>query len=176
MLRSRKQWSTGRDKSPFVREVIILGSENNRSSHRYLSYTDGIAAAWQDFLLLAARVLAGWIFLSSGWGKVMNWGGFAGGLIDRGVPAILAYAAPPLEFIGGLALVLGLASRYGALALIVFTIAATWTSHRYWTFPADQQRAQTTQFWKNVSMIGGLLALFVTGPGRFSIDRWLSKR
>ena len=71
---------------------------------------------------------------------------------------------------------LGLASRYAAVALIAFTIAATWTSHRFWIFPAEQKQAQSTQFWKNVTIIGGLLALFVTGPGRFSLDRWLSKR
>ena len=73
-------------------------------------------------------------------------------------------------------LMMAFGARYGALMLIAFTIVATWTSHLFWTFPEEQQRQQSTQFWKNVSMIGGLLALFVTGPGRFSVDRWLSRR
>jgi putative oxidoreductase len=160
----------------FYGELVMLGLGDNRSSHRYLSYTDGIAVAWQDFLLLVARVLSGWIFLSSGWGKVMNWSGFADRLVTREVPAVLAYAAPLVEFVGGLALVVGIGARYGALALIAFTIAATWISHRFWTFPIDQRQAQSTQFWKNLAIIGGLFALFVTGPGRLSLDRWLSKR
>ena len=50
----------------------MLGFGDNRSSHRYLSYTDRFAVAWQDQLLLVARVLAGWIFLQSGFGKVMD--------------------------------------------------------------------------------------------------------
>lgn len=154
----------------------MLGFGDKHSSHRYLSYTDSIAAGWQDQFLLVARVMAGWIFLSSGWGKVMNWSGFADRLITQAVPAPLAYTAPILEFLGGLALVLGFASRYAALALFVFTIAATWTSHRYWIFPAEQRQTQSTQFWKNIAIMGGLLALFVSGPGRFSLDRWLSKR
>jgi putative oxidoreductase len=155
----------------------MLGFGNKRSSHRYLSYADGIAAAWQDQLLLVARVLAGWIYLQSGFGKIMDPVTVATGLTRRGVPEILAYMAPFVEFFGGLALVLGCATRYAALLLILFTIIATWISHTFWTFPEGAPRNQQfTQFWKNVTMTGGLLALFVTGPGRFSIDRWLSKR
>lgn len=155
----------------------MLGIGANRSSHRYLSYADGIAAAWQDFLLLLSRVLVGWIYLQSGFGKVLDPVGFADRLIPRGVPAWLGLTAPFVEFIGGLALVLGIGTRYAALLLIAFTIAATWISHIYWIFPEGAQRnQQATQFWKNVTMTGGLLALFVAGPGRFSIDRWLSRR
>ncbi len=154
----------------------MLGFDNNRSSHRYLSYTDRFAVAWVDQLLLVARVIAGWIFMQSGFSKVMDPAGFAGRLVPRGVPEWLGLLAPFVEFIGGIMLVLGIGARYGALLLIAFTIAATWISHRFWIFPEAQQRQQSTQFWKNVSMIGGLLALFVTGPGRFSLDRWMSRR
>jgi putative oxidoreductase len=35
--------------------------------------------------------------------------------------------------------------------------------------------AQQTNFLKNLASLGGTLLLFVTGPGRFSIDRILSK-
>ena len=150
--------------------------KNNPSSHPYLSYADGIATGWQDFLLLVARVLAGWIYLQSGWSKLSNVGGFAAGLAQRGVPELLGYAAPYVEFIGGLALVLGFATRYAVLLLIAFTIAATWTSHAFWTFPEAERGRQFGQFWKNVTMTGGLVALFVTGGGRFSLDRLLRSR
>ncbi len=151
------------------------GLKNSPSSHPYLSYADGIATGWQDVLLLVARVLAGWIYLQSGWSKLSNVEGFAAGLARRGVPELLGYAAPYVEFLGGLALVCGFATRYAALLLIAFTLMATWTSHIYWSMPAEEQGRQATQFWKNVTMTGGLLALFVTGGGRFSIDRLLSR-
>ena len=154
----------------------MLGPGPDRSSHRYLSYADGIAVAWQDVLLLVARVLVGWIYLQSGFQKVLDPVGFADRLIPRGVPAWLGLTAPFVEFIGGVGLVLGIGGRYAALLLVAFTIVATYTSHLFWTFPEAQRSQQFTQFWKNVTMTGGLLALFVTGPGRFSIDRWLSKR
>jgi putative oxidoreductase len=147
-----------------------------RSSHRYLSYADLIALRWRDFLLLVARVLLGWIYLQSGFSKVMDPAGFAARLVPRGVPEWLGLIAPFVELIGGLALVLGVGGRYAALLLILFTIVATWTSHLFWTFPEAQRGQQSTQFWKNVTMMGGLLAMFVTGPGRYSLDRWLSRR
>ena len=52
---------------------------------------------------------------------------------------------------------------------------ATYLSHRYWTYPAAEQRTQSGQFWKNVAIMGGLLALFVAGPGRLSVDRFLRR-
>lgn len=153
----------------------MLGT-GNYSSHRYLSYADGVAMTGQDFFLLVARVLLGMIFLTSGWGKVLGVSGFAANQMANGVPAVLAYAAPFIEFLAGLGLILGLATRYSALALIAFTVAATWIAHRYWIFPPEQQRMQSGQFWKNVTIIGGLVALFAAGPGRFAVDRWLSRR
>ena len=35
---------------------------------------------------------------------------------------------------------------------------------------------QHTQFWKNVTMMGGLVLLFVTAGGRFSLDGLLRRR
>jgi putative oxidoreductase len=35
---------------------------------------------------------------------------------------------------------------------------------------------QSSHFWKNVSIKGGLLLLFITGAGRLSLDRLLAKR
>ena len=154
----------------------MLGFDDNRSSHPYLSYTDRLAVGWPDQLLLVARVLVGWTYLQSGFGKVLDPVGFAARIVPRGVPEWLGLIAPFVEFIGGLMLVLGIGARYGALLLIAFTIAASYTSHLFWTFPEEQQRQQSIQFFKNATMMGGLLALFVTGPGRFSLDRWLSRR
>ena len=66
---------------------------------------------------------------------------------------------------------------YAALLMFVFTIIATATSHRFWEFsdPA-QYRAQSSNFWKNVAIMGGILLLWVTAGGRYALDRILFRR
>jgi len=39
----------------------------------------------------------------------------------------------------------------------------------------DQQIGQYNNFLKNIAIMGGAVAIFVTGGGRFSLDRTLSK-
>jgi putative oxidoreductase len=153
-------------------ETIGVGS----SGPWILSRTDGMAARSQDFLLLSGRVLLGWIFVQSGWRKLMDVPAFVATMPRRGLPEFLGYVAPPVEFVGGLMILFGVATRYAALLILLFTIIATFSSHRYWDFAdATQRQQQHTQFWKNVSMMGGQVLLFLTGAGRYSIDRLLSR-
>ena len=146
------------------------------SSHAALSATDGFATVWQDFLLLVGRVMIGWIYIQSGWRKLMDIPAFVQTMPRRDLPQFLGYVAPPVEFLGGLAIVLGLATRYAALVMLLFTIIATLSSHRWWNFPEAQQGNQHSHFFKNVTMMGGLVLLFVTAGGRFSLDRLLRRR
>jgi putative oxidoreductase len=151
-------------------------SRSESSSPRIFSYTDGLAAQWQDFVLLLGRVLLGWIFVQSGWRKLMDIPGFVATMPRRGLPEVMGYIAPPVEFIGGLFLLLGVATRYTALVMLLFIIIASFSSHRYWDFADATQRAQQHgQFWKNVSMMGGQVLLFVIGAGRYSLDRLLMR-
>ena len=131
-----------------------------------------------DVALLCARVLIGYIFVLGGWGKLMGLAGFASYLEQHGIPAGNAFAllGAAVELVGGLALIAGVATRYVLLAVIAFTLIATGIAHRFWEFEASARRAQAINFNKNMAMIGGMLALFVAGPGRFSIDGWLARR
>jgi putative oxidoreductase len=148
-----------------------------RSSLPSLSHADALAANAADFLLLCGRILLAWIFIRSGYGKLFDIAGYSAGFPARGLPAFLAYIAVPVEFFGGLALLLGVATRYVVLVMIVFMLVATFSSHRYWDFTdSAARRAQGTNFYKNIAMLGGFLFLFVTGAGRFSVDGWLRKR
>jgi putative oxidoreductase len=142
----------------------------------FLYCADDIAAKWQDFILLVGRVLLGWIFIQSGWRKLMDIPAFVKTMPNRGLPDFLGYIAPPVEFIGGLCILLGFATRYAALLILLFTVIASFSSHAYWAVPDAQRGAQHTQFWKNTSMKGGLVLLFVVGAGRWALDWILAKR
>ena len=133
---------------------------------------------WQDFLLLVGRVLIGWIFVESGWRKLMGMDAFILSLVNRRLPypTVLGWIGAPVEFFGGLGLVLGAATRWATLLIIVFTIVATLIGHRYWELTdALAWRMQKSHFAKNLAIIGGLVVLFVTAGGRFSVDGWRRK-
>lgn len=143
-----------------------------------LSYTDGFAAARADTVLLVGRVMIGFLFLQAGWTKFMGIDGFAGYLTNLGVPApgLLAWPGATVEVIIGLTLIFGFATRYAALACVVWLILATGLAHRYWEYPVEQQVNQYNHFLKNIAIMGGALYIFVTGAGRYSTDRVLTKR
>lgn len=140
---------------------------------------DRVAATTQDVLLLIARILAGWIFIHYGFGKITDVGPFAASLARDGVPLpmVVGVIAACVEFFGGIALILGIQVRYTSLLLFAFVIVATLLRHRYWDFAeVAARRAQELNFYKNASMAGGLLALFVAGGGRIGLDGMLRKR
>jgi putative oxidoreductase len=117
-----------------------------------------------------------WIFVSSGWRKLMDMPGFIKTMPRRDLPEFLGYIAPPVEFLGGLCLLLGFATRYASLVMLLFIIIASFSSHRYWAAEPAQVANQSSHFWKNVSMMGGAVLLFITGAGRYALDAMLARR
>jgi putative oxidoreductase len=152
-------------------------TDTTRSSHPALSMTDNVAMSTEDFLLLAGRILLAWIFLRSGWGKIGDIAGYSAGFPARGLQPWMAWIAVPFEFLGAIALIFGFATRYVLIGFVIYMLVATFSSHAYWTYTdVAQRRIQDSAFWKNISMLGGILILFASGPGKFSLDRWLAKR
>jgi putative oxidoreductase len=149
-----------------------------RSPGGVFAYADGAAAGAADACLLVGRVLLGWLFLASAWVKLTNMAGFAAYLGNLRVPnpVVWSWIAAPFEFILGLALILGVATRYAALAAIVYVIIATALGHRYWEFPPAQQLNQYNHFLKNLAIIAGALYVFVSGAGRYALDAVLRRR
>jgi putative oxidoreductase len=132
----------------------------------------------QDVILLLGRLALGAIFVKSGLQKLMALSAFAASLAGRGVPQseMWAVIGASVEVIGGILVVTGLKTRFASLLMILFVIVATGISHRYWEFAEAARRLQESQFFKNLSIIGGFLLLAVTGPGRFSLDALLRRR
>ena len=139
----------------------------------------GTPAKSDDLILLMGRLALGVIFVKSGFQKLLALGAFAASLAGRGVPASLFWAAvgATVEFVGGILIVTGLKTRYASLLMIFLVIVATGISHRYWEFmEAAARRAQESQFFKNLSIIGGFLVLYVAGAGRYALDAVLGRR
>ena len=156
---------------------MALGTSPKSSAPWMLSRADGLAAQSQDVLLLLGRVLLGWIFVQSGWRKLMDIPAFVATMPRRGLPDVLGYIAPPVEFIGGVPD--PARARHPLLRIADpavhhrrdIQLAPLLGLHRR----ARNAQQQHTQFWKNVSMMGGQVLLFVAGAGRYSLDRLLMR-
>ena len=126
----------------------------------------------QNALTLAARLLFVLLFLPAGLSKVTGFAGTAGYIASVGLPfaSLGAVVAIGVEVIGGLALLVGFRTRIAAVVLAAFTLAASVFFHAYWSMPADQATVQQLLFNKNLAVVGGLLALAVSGAGQWSLD------
>ena len=136
-------------------------------------------AKTDDVLLLLGRVALGAIFVKSGFQKLIGLSAFAASLAGRGVPQAETWAVigAIVELVGGILIVTGLKTRAASLLLILFVIVATGISHRFWDYAdAAARRSQESQFFKNLSIIGGFVLLYVTGAGRFGLDALLRRR
>jgi putative oxidoreductase len=84
---------------------------------------------------------------------------------SAGVPGQLLPAVIALELGGGILVLLGFFSRWVALALAVFCVAAAYLFHGNFS---DQMQA--TSFMKNLAIAGGFLLLFANGPGSYAVN------
>jgi putative oxidoreductase len=114
-----------------------------------------------------ARLLLAALFLFSGLGKIAAPGQTMSMIAHAGLPfPPLAYGgAVAAELGGGLLLLIGWQTRWAALVLAAFTVAAALAFHADF---GDQN--QLIHFMKNLAIAGGLLQLAATGAGAFSLD------
>jgi putative oxidoreductase len=143
---------------------------------RYLNYA-------QPVLLLLLRLYFGYGFFKAGLGKLGNIEStadyFAG--LDIPLPTLNAYLAGATECVGGLLLLLGLASRVVTIPLIFTMVVAYFTQHieelrPLWALKGDGSYNPAT-FFKAAPFPYLLTALLVLlfGPGALSIDSLLKR-
>lgn len=128
--------------------------------------------SFNDIALLIARLTLVALFLPAGLSKLGNFAGTAGyiGSVGLPLPEVGAAIAIAIEILAPLALLLGFGTRVATVVLAVFTLVATVFFHNYWAMPADKQFVQQLMFFKNIGVVGGLLALAAAGAGRLSLD------
>lgn len=127
-----------------------------------------------DLGLTILRIVLGIVFVMHGGQKLFVFGldGVAGGFAQMGVPApgLTGPLTALVEFFGGLALVFGLLSRLAAVGLIVVMLGAIAMVHIAAGFFAPNG------FEFPLTLIAGLAAIVLIGPGRFSLDSLIDAR
>lgn len=140
------------------------------SLSRYEEYTP----VWAPLML---RLALGIIFIAHGSQKVF--GAFGGGGISEVTKMVTFLGFKPVglwtwllaltEFLGGLAVLVGLFTRLAALGLIVVMVVAIIMVHgRYGLFLPKG-------FEYNLAIIAMALSLFASGGGKLSLDWYISQ-
>ena len=127
----------------------------------------------KDAVALVARVLLAAMFVIAGFGKIGGFEGTAGYIASKGLPLpqLGAAIAIVVELAGGILLIVGWKARWAALAIAAFTAVATVLFHDFWAMTGPDAFTNRLMFMRNLSVIGGLLAIYAFGPGRLSVDR-----
>lgn len=122
-----------------------------------------------NYIPLVARIFLTVIFLRSGIGKILDFGGTQQLMATKGIPlaltGLLLVGSIICELGGGLSVLLGYKARWGAIALILFLIPTTLIFHTNFA-----EEMQVIQFLKNLALVGGLLMVFYFGSGPVSFD------
>jgi putative oxidoreductase len=124
---------------------------------------------WLTPVLL--RAVTGLIFVVHGYGKLFSgMDGFTQYLVSLGFPAFMAWVVAGTEFFGGVALILGLFTRWAALGvgcvMAVAIIKVHWpdglTGDHGYEYP--------------LTLLCVAISLMLTGGGTLSLDRYAIER
>ncbi|HME20825.1 MAG TPA: DoxX family protein [Acetobacteraceae bacterium] len=131
----------------------------------------------RDEAILVARILLVVLFVVFGWSKLTNYAGAVGYMVQTGapMPSAAALVAIAVEVFVALAVALGVWTRPLALLLALYTLGTALIGHPFWTMEGAARYANAINFYKNISIIGGFLLLYVTGAGRYSVDARLGR-
>jgi putative oxidoreductase len=86
-------------------------------------------------------------------------------------PTWLGYLIAAIELLGGLAILVGVKTRWVAWAFVVWIIIVTALGHPFWTMEGAARAANQANFYKNLFLMAAYLLLAVTGAGSYSVDR-----
>ena len=125
-----------------------------------------------DELILAARLFLATLFLIFGWRKLRDYSGTVNQMVQDGVPmpVLAAAVAIFMELPVAFAVAVGAFTRASAVLLVLYTLGTSLVEHRYWTVKGADYVDSMEGFYKNLSIMGGLLLLYITGAGKYSID------
>src|SRR5262249_49108474 len=123
------------------------------------------------YLLPIARLLMSSLFVWDGVLQLRNPSGTVQFFAKVGVPLpeIAIWISATIHLLGGLAVLFGFRTRWGAALLTLLCLGTAFGVH----LPAGDPE-NMIHFYKNLVMTGGFLYIIAYGPGRLSIDQALA--
>ncbi|MFM0172125.1 DoxX family protein [Paraburkholderia sediminicola] len=113
------------------------------------------------------------LFVTSGWSKLTGFSATVSYMAQTGapIPALSAVLAVVVEFVVGISILVGFYTRPLAVILALHTVVTAVIAHHFWTMSGMERTLNMINFYKNISIAGGLLMLAMNGPGKYSIDK-----
>jgi putative oxidoreductase len=124
--------------------------------------------SWAGPLLM--RLIVGYTFMLTGWGKLTNLAQVTENFVGWGIPfpKILTPFVSGVEFFGGVMLILGLFTRIPSAILAVVMLVAIKTAK--W---GDVDSLETLLGFEEMTYFAAFMWLAIAGPGNASLDRLL---
>lgn len=128
----------------------------------------------QTAFLLLMRLLYGWFFIQSGFGKWMHFDRTTAFFASLHLPAPAANAAlvATFELLGGILVALGAGTRYASAVLSIVLCTAYATAHAEDAFKSLSAFTEQPPF----PFLVATLLLLAFGAGRVSVDGWWRAR
>jgi putative oxidoreductase len=154
----------------------IIRGLHVRSDERMVGGESVMTNDISNEVILAARLLLAALFVIFGWRKLRDYSGTVSQMVHDGapMPVVAAVVSIFAEFPVALAVVVGAFTRPLALFLAFYTLGTALIAHRFWKLKGADQIANMESFYKNLSIMGGFLLLYISGGGTYSIDAWSS--
>lgn len=117
-----------------------------------------------DLVLIIGRILFALIFINSGIAHFTKTAAMTGYAQYKKVPAAKASVllSGLVILLGGISIALGIYADLGALLIALFSIVSAFMMHNFWTIEdATAKQGETASFFKNLSLGGAALMLFV---------------
>jgi putative oxidoreductase len=171
---------------PLVQEQLppVEAGNDDRIGRQLLNVARTVIGTQASIAALSARLTLAVVMFPHGAQKVLGWfggGGFSGTMTffteTMHIPWIFALAAILAEFLGPVALALGIGTRVAAFAIAANMTVAALSSHLQHGFFMDWFRNQNGEGFEYHLLALGLCAvLLVLGGGTASLDRTISNR
>ena len=128
-----------------------------------------------DELILAARLLLATLFLIFGWRKVRDYSGTVAQMVQLGLPmpVLPTVVSIFMELTVAFAIAIGVFTRPAAALMASYALGTALIGHRYWTVKGADYVDSLDGFYKDLSIMGGFLLLYIAGPGKYSVDALL---
>src|SRR5215472_8302074 len=123
---------------------------------------------------LIARLFISAIFVQGALGKIMGWSGQAAYMQSHQLPGQLIPTmlgiALVIEAAGVLCLIVGWQARAAAFVMFLYLGVVSVLLHNFWAAQGATAGGMQKQFLKNIGIMGGLLMIAASGPGRWSVN------